>query len=60
MIQIEDDDLPITAAEKLIKGTVSDNVGDDMYTIKEIQEIAEYLNVYVAHHVEFINGDYNA
>ena len=65
MIQIEDIDLPITVAEKIIKGTKpykptpmmkalataitgNENASDtqDMFTLEEIREIADYLMVY--------------
>ena len=73
MIQINDNDLPITAAEKIINGTKPYNptdfmktltkvvVGDehasdtqDMFTLEEIKEIADYLMVYYRAHE---NGD---
>lgn len=62
MIIINDNDLPITAAEKIINGTkpvdgltealqkaVCGNdckTGADMFDIEEIKEIADYLYVY--------------
>lgn len=73
MITIEDYDLPIVAAQKiicgtrpyngspLVKGTAKALIGDesagetqDMYSLEEIEEIAEYLMVYVKSHQ---NGD---
>lgn len=73
MIQIDDNDLPITAAEKIINGTKPYNrtdfmkiltkivVGDeyacdtqDMFTLEDIKEIADYLMVYYLAHQ---NGD---
>ena len=69
MITIEDNDLPITAAQKIICGTKPYNglplakafaialtgdetAGDtqDMFSIEEIEEIADYLMVYVKSH----------
>ena len=65
MIQINDNDLPITVAEKIINGTrpyesfckscdrhASDT--QDMFDIEEIKEIADYLMVYYQAHQ---NGD---
>lgn len=60
MIIISNDDLPITVAQKIITGTkaitndytkaVSKLVGgdgtQDMFSIEEIKEIADYLLVY--------------
>ena len=75
MITIEDYDLPITVAQKIISGTMPYNgygspfvkgiakalTGDetagetqDMFSLEEIEEIAEYLMVYVKNHQ---NGD---
>ena len=73
MIQIDDYDLPITAAQKIITGTRLstaselaktvakcftgiDSAGDteDMFTLDEIGEIADYLRVYCDTHK---NGD---
>lgn len=72
MIEIKDDDLPITAAAKIIAGTKPVNVGPmlkaaakaltgiehdgttDMFSLEEIEEIADYLKTYVEHHK---NGD---
>ena len=73
MIQIDDYDLPITAAQKIITGTRQstaselaktvakcftgiDSAGDteDMFTLDEIKEIADYLHVYCDTHK---NGD---
>ena len=73
MITIEDYDLPIVVAKKIICGTKPYNgiplakalakaiTGDetagetqDMFSIEEIEEIAEYLMVYVKSHQ---NGD---
>ena len=73
MIQIDDYDLPITAAQKIITGTRLstasefaktvakcftgiDGAGDteDMFTLDEIKEIADYLYVYCDAHK---NGD---
>lgn len=71
MITINDNDLPITAAEKIIKGTkpynptpltkavtkaVTGNENDcneiDMFDLKEIKEIADYLMVYYNNHLQ--------
>lgn len=73
MIQIDNYDLPITAAQKIITGTRPstaselaktvakcftgiDGAGDteDMFTLDEISEIADYLRVYCDTHK---NGD---
>lgn len=73
MIQIEDNDLPITVAQKIIKGVkpykpapavkalATALTGDehsvdtqDMFSLEEIKEIADYLMVYYQSH---INGD---
>ena len=67
MIQIEDNDLPITAAEKIIRGTKpynptpimkamskaitgEDSNTQDMFSLEEIKEIADYLMVYYNSH----------
>lgn len=66
MIQIEDNDLPITAAEKIIRGTKPYNPTpvmkamlkmipgedntQDMFDLEEIKEIADYLMVYYNSH----------
>lgn len=67
MIQIEDYDMPITAAQKIITGVMPWNASDfekslckaisgeaktekDMFTLEEIEEIANYLMVYVRSH----------
>lgn len=71
MFVINDKDLPITVAEKIIKGTKPTNscermkelakrlTGDpeageteDMFTLEEIKEIADYLNVYYLNHID--------
>lgn len=73
MIQINNNDLPITVAEKIIKGVKPYNptpfmkslskavTGDehasdtqDMFSLEEIKEIADYLIVYYEAHK---NGD---
>lgn len=73
MITIEDYDLPIAVAQKIICGTKpynrlplvkafaktitgDENAGEtqDMFSLEEIEEIAEYLMVYVKSHQ---NGD---
>lgn len=72
MIEIKDDDLPITAAAKIIAGTKPVTLGPmmkaaakaltgiehdgtaDMFSLDEIEEIADYLKTYVEHHK---NGD---
>ena len=63
MIVINDKDLPITVAEKIISGTKTydtsptltaiakaitnaDELKEDMFTLEEIKEIADYLIVY--------------
>ena len=75
MIQIEDNDLPITAAEKIIKGIkpykpvpavkalATALTGDehsvdtqDMFSLKDIKEIADYLTVYYESHIKEIKG----
>ena len=69
MIQIEDNDLPITVAQKIIKGVKPYNpvpavkalatalTGDehsvdtqDMFSLEDIKEIADYLTVYCQAH----------
>ena len=71
MIQIDDFDLPITAAEKIIRGTIEvelspymetirkamivtdkDDYTEDMFTLDEIKEIADYLIIYYQAHTE--------
>lgn len=72
MIEIKDDDLPITAAQKIIAGTrpvtlsplqkaaakeifgIEHNGTMDMFSLDEIEEIADYLKTFVDHHK---NGD---
>lgn len=72
MIEIKDDDLPITAAAKIITGTkpvtlspiqkaaakaftgIEHDGTCDMFSLEEIEEIADYLKTYVDHHK---NGD---
>lgn len=70
MIQIDDYDLPIQVAEKIIAGTkdvpasaldkmfarkqIGETVSRDMFTLEEIKEIADYLVIYYLAH---INGD---
>lgn len=73
MIEIEDNDLPITVAEKIINGTKPYNPSpamksitkaitgvecdcdtQDMFSLEEIKEIADYLMVYYNSHK---NGD---
>lgn len=67
MIQINDNDLPITVAEKIIHGTkpfiapafikalrrandLPEEMDEDMFTLDEIREIADYLMVYCNSH----------
>ena len=69
MIQIEDNDLPITAAQKIIRGVkpykpvpaikalATALTGDehsvdtqDMFSLEDIKEIADYLMVYCQAH----------
>lgn len=61
MIQIEDNDLPITVAEKIITGTKPYNPPEfvksfvttntqDMFDLEEIKEIADYLMTYYNSH----------
>ena len=71
MIEINDTDLPVMVAEKIITGTKPyggsplikgvakaitgvDTAGDtvDMFDLKEIKEIADYLMVYYESHKE--------
>ena len=72
MIEIKDDDLPITVAQKIIAGTklvalspmmkaaakaltgIEHDGTTDMFSLDEIEEIADYLKTYVEHHK---NGD---
>lgn len=71
MIVINDKDLPITVAEKIISGTKTydtsptltaiakaitndEELKEDMFTLEEIKEIADYLTVYYENHK---NGD---
>lgn len=54
MIFIDDGDLPITAAQKIVTGTRRDE--GDMFTLEEIREIATYLLMYWDAHKE--TGDY--
>ena len=58
MITINDNDLPITVAEKLITGTKEETgilgTHPDMYSQEEIKEIAKYLLTYDLCHP---NGD---
>lgn len=73
MIVIEHFDLPITVADKIVRGTRPSNNSDtikamakaltgivdageteDMYSLEDIKEIADYLTVYYNNH---INGD---
>lgn len=46
MITINDNDTPLTVAEKIIKAT-------DQYSIGEIKEIADYLWVYCLSHEKY-------
>ena len=69
MIQINDNDLPITVAQKLIAGTREPNNkieevlnktfgGEgkpDMFTEDELREIADYIYVYLKHNGEVQN-----
>lgn len=64
MIQIDDYDPPMIAANKIIYGTrprekqpvlpliKNDAANEDMYSISEIEEIALYLMIYVKLHKE--------
>lgn len=70
MIQIDDYDLPIQVAGKIIAGTkdvpastldkmfsgkqIGETVSRDMFKLEEIKEIADYLVIYYLAH---INGD---
>jgi len=71
MIQIEDNNMPIQVAEKIISGTkevpactldkaayklstgkeIEDIVSVDMFDLKEIKEIADYLMIYYQSHI---------
>ena len=69
MIQINDNDSPITVAQKLITSTrepnnkleeiISKTFGGegkpDMFTEDELREIADYLYVYLRHNGEVVN-----
>lgn len=50
MIRINDEDMPIVASEKIIRGTRKD--GCDMYSLEELKEIAVYLLAYYNIHKE--------
>lgn len=54
MIQINDFDLPIQVAEKIIGGTKEKTgetvINRDMFDLEEIKEIAGYLTVYYDTH----------
>ena len=66
MIKINDNDLPIQVAEKIINGTkkvpaslsdkvfagkeIGETVSRDMFDLEEIKEIAGYLTVYYETH----------
>lgn len=69
MITINDNDLPITVAEKIINGRKPSDLSEqmqraidemfgscsstqDMYSLDEIKEIADYLMVYYNNHLE--------
>lgn len=71
MFTVEDNDLPITVAEKIIRGTKPNDVSEqlkkateklfgiscdtqDMFSLEEIKEIADYLMCYLNNHQ---NGD---
>ena len=71
MIVINDRDLPITVAEKIISGTKTydtsptltaiakaitnaDELKEDMFTLEEIKEIADYLMIY---YQSYIRGE---
>lgn len=71
MIVINDRDLPITVAEKIVSATKTydaspalktitkaitndEELKEDMFTLEEIKEIADYLTVYYENHK---NGD---
>lgn len=71
MIVINDNDLPITVAEKIISGikkyntspaltaitkaiTNEEELTEDMFTIEEIKEIADYLMIY---YQSYIRGE---
>lgn len=67
MFTVEDNDLPITVAEKIIKGTKPNDLSEqmrnmtekifgiksdtqDMFSLEEIKEIADYLMCYWNNH----------
>lgn len=57
MITINDDDLPITVAEKIVRGTWENEIitilgkkKPDMFNVDDIKEIADYLMVYYNHY----------
>ena len=69
MITINDNDLPITVAEKIINGTKPSDLSEqmrksveklfgscgntqDMFSLDEIKEIADYLMVYYNNHLD--------
>lgn len=69
MITINDNDLPITVAEKIVKGTKPNDLPEqmrkvtekifgfqsdtqDMFSLEEIKEIADYLMVYYNNHLD--------
>jgi hypothetical protein len=69
MIQMNDNDLPVTVAEKLVCGTKPTDLSEamrnatekmfgfkldtqDMFTLEEIKEIADYLMVYYQAHID--------
>lgn len=66
MIQIDDNDLPITVAEKLIKARkpLPDGIGKtinkamggegetDIFTTDDLLEISEYLRVFCKHNAD--------
>ena len=70
MIQIEDYDMPIVAAEKIIRGQrpynpnlvqkallsavgeKTDDHTEDMYSVSELREIADYLYVFCNAHAD--------
>ena len=56
MIEINDTDLPITVAEKIITGTkpyvTALKVTIDMFSVDEIKEIADYLMLYYENNKE--------
>ncbi len=71
MIQINDNDIPITVAEKLITATREANTkldelinktfgGEgkpDMFTDDELREIADYIYVYLKHNDSEVEDD---